>query len=199
MLKDNFKPAEDDPLERLLDRFTPVASRIDRDQLMFRAGISAAQAMQLNRPIVRPQDRVWPALAILTTAAALVLGVAIWHRPAAEVIVVERPAAAAKVPVSIESVKATELPKQVEARETIPNPIASLDPAANYLLQRDRVLREGLDALASAGVESSSFSKRALPTQRQLFQELPGEFHRPSVQVDSDEWWQAWLNSGDRS
>jgi hypothetical protein len=39
---------------------------------------------------------------------------------------------------------------------------------------------------------------RVIPTQRELLRELPGGYGLQKYQIDSEAWWQTWLNSGER-
>jgi hypothetical protein len=199
MLNDNERSSENQSLENLLGAFAPQPAEIDRDQLMFQAGFCAGQAAVAIEPKRSFwQSQLWPVLATASTLAAMVLGILAWQRPE-RIVVVERPTAAP--------------PQQAESRQTVlatpdeptsPDANASgsppgIDPTVNYLLQRDLVLRDGLDALSHADAAGSSYYSRATPTQRQLLQELPGEFRRQTVQLETGEWWQPWLISGDRS
>jgi hypothetical protein len=195
MLENTNKPAGEDPIEQLLGSFAPAPAKIDRDQLMFQAGMRAAQAANAELPSLtlraRWKNRLWPALAVVSTAAALILGVIAWQRPE-RIVVVER---SGNDPQTVRQ-PAPNQPEEIVVPKTLPNSVASLDPALNYVHRRDLLLRDGSAAL-SLEPPSGSYVARGTPTQRELLKELPGGL-RQSYQVDSDAWWQPWLISGDR-
>ena len=184
-----------DPIEQLLGSFAPVPANIDRDQVMFLAGMRAGQAaggeLAALTPRARWGNRLWPALAMVSTAAAVILGIVAWQRPE-RVVVVERPA--------VEQITEKQSPKRPQEPVATPDSFAgsmpTLDAAVNYVHRRDLILRDGPEAL-STEPPGSSYVARTIPTQRELLKELPGGL-RQSYQVDSDAWWQSWLISGDR-
>jgi hypothetical protein len=186
-------PLENDPLEQLLGTFKPRPPAIDRDQLMFQAGMRAAQAVRAELPTLTRRARIWPALATVSTAAAVILAVLAWQRPE-RIVVVER-----LVERETQAVNELESPsRKVEVPQIASELTPSIDPAANYVRQRDLVLREGPDALASKVVSGGGYEARSLPTQRELLNELPGFSSRRKHQVDAEAWWQPWLITGDR-
>ena len=186
MLESTNRSAGEDPIEQLLGSLTASPANINRDQLMFAAGMHAAQSAKARIPALTLRTRLWPVLAMVSTAAAMIFGVIVWQRPE-RVIVVERP-----------------VKDEVVAKQSLPLPVAPpqratsvtpFDPALNYVHQRDLALRDGPEALPSqSGGERIA---REIPTQRELLRELPGGFQQ-KYQVDSEVWWQAWLISGDR-
>jgi len=200
MLDNTNKQAGDDSIEQLLGSFSPAPVEIDRDQLMFAAGVRAAQAaaelpaLTLGARIGnRVRDRIWPALAMVSTAAALILAVIAWRRPE-RVVVVDR--------LVTEQIATNAVPPP--SHDSVPQPQLTddktpwLDPAMNYVRRREAVLRDGPDALSPPPLAGDVPVSRAIPTQRELLRELPGGFGLQKYQIDSEAWWQSWLNSGER-
>lgn len=181
-----------DPMEQLLGSFTPAPVEIDRDQLMFQAGMRAAQAAELPSLTLRARmsGRMWPVVAMVSTAAAVILGVIAWQRPE-RIVVVERPAVHEQL---IVEQPLPQRPEQVMS-PSLPNAIPTFDPALNYVHRRDLIVRDGPDALPTESIGDNHVA-RVTPTQRELLKELPG--YRQNFQVDSEAWWQSWLISGDR-
>jgi len=190
MLNNTSKQPGDDSIEQLLSSFSPAPTSIDRDQLMFAAGMRAAQAT-VAEPASALRTRLWPALAMVSTAAALVLGIVAWQRPE-RVVVVER---LVKEQVDVEQ-SPQPLPEQIVTPQPLPGTIPVLDPAFNYVHRRDLVVREGPEALPAQAI-GDTHVVRTTPTQRELLKELPGGYRR-QYQIDSEAWWQSWLISGDR-
>lgn len=188
----NQRPA-DDSIEQLLGSFSPAPVEIDRDRLMFQAGMRAAQAagelpsLTLGAHALRA--RLWPVVAMVSTAAAVVLGVIAWQRPE-RIVVVERPVEQQLV---VEE-PLPQWPEQVTS-PSLPNAIPTFDPVLNYIHRRDLILRDGPDALPAQPIGDNHVA-RVTPTQRELLKELPG--YRQNYQVDSEAWWQSWLIPGDR-
>lgn len=212
-MRDNREPQHDrqdglesslssEKVEPVLSRFAPAPLAIDRDRLMFLAGRADALAeVSSANPAPLPRS-VWPWLTLLSTAAVLVMAVLLSQKPTERVIVVERPAME-KGPVHKEVVRSPQ--PQSPSHATNAQSETTEDTAAsrgqeNYVLWRERVLREGVDVLAQA--QPTSSENIAPPaTQRELLQ----EFYGPAATRRSDpsprvEWWnQPWLNTGDRS
>lgn len=192
MLNNTNQRPEDESLERLLGSFTPAPVEIDRDQLMFQAGMRAAQAASAELPSLTLRARFWPALAVVSTAAAVVLAVIAWQGPE-RIVIVERPVE--------EQLADTTVP---QPRDSIPQPQLAddeapwHDPSMNYVRQRELLLRGGPDALTSSPLAGGDQVPRAIPTQRDLLKELPGDYGRQKYQIDSETWWQSWLISGER-
>jgi hypothetical protein len=199
MLNNQKTPPQEDPIEQLLGSFTPVPVEIDRNQLMFQAGMRAAQAAGAERPSLTLRARTlrarfWPVLAMVSTAAALILAVFAWQRPE-RIVVVER-----LVPGQVAANAVPQPP-----RESVPQPQLTddektpwLDPSMNYVRRRELLLRDGPDALSPPPLAGDVHVSRTIPTQRELLRELPGGFGLQKYQIDSEAWWQTWLNSGER-
>lgn len=193
MLNNTNQRPQEDPIEQLLDSFAPVPAQIDREQFMFQAGMRAAQAATVELPSLTLRARLWPALAMVSTAAALILAVIAWQRPE-RVVVVER--------LVHDPMPANTVPQP--SPDSIPQPQLAhaespwLDPSMNYVRQRELVLRDGPDALSSPVIADGGYLRRTIPTQRELLMELPGGYGRQKYQIDSEAWWQTWLISGDR-
>jgi hypothetical protein len=71
------------PIESALGRLAPARSRIDRDRLMFQAGVNSAKAQS-------PGSWVWPAIAASLAVVALSESVVLAVRPGPRVIIVQQ-------------------------------------------------------------------------------------------------------------
>src|SRR5262245_17947358 len=182
-----------DPIVPLLAAFSPAPADIDRDRLMFLAGMRAASP-QNNEPIQPRPLRLWPALALVSTAAAILLAVALWQRPE-RIVVVEREPTNAEPRLVAEPARE----KVAVPGVTTPSHPIVIDPTHNYVVQRERLRRDRPDALDQTPVSSAGGAWKPVPTQKELLEDLPGEFRERALQVDGDAWWQPWLISGDRS
>jgi hypothetical protein len=196
---ENHELPQDDRLSQLLGNFSPEPATIDRDQLMFLAGRQAAESEAAGLATANKlRVRLWTGWTVLATAAAILLAVFAWQRPE-RIVYVDRPANPVPVP---EQQLATQTPNPQPQPDTPtfdPSPVAAIPDAANYLLQRQRVVADGPQALSFASPGPGSTNVGQTPTQRQWAEELPGEYRKMSQQVSSDSWWQPWLLSGDRS
>jgi hypothetical protein len=191
MLENTNKRSGEDPIEQLLSSFSSAPANIDRDQLMFLAGMRAAQANHGELPALTLRARIWPALALVSTAAAVLLGIVAWQRPE-RIVIVERPA----IEQQLVKQAAPSQPEAAVAPQPLPNRIPTLDPALNYVHRRDLVVRDGPEALPVQAIGDAHVA-RTKPTQRELLKELPGGY-RQQYQIDSEAWWQSWLIPGDR-
>jgi hypothetical protein len=199
MLSNTNQRSGDDSIEQLLGSFAPGPANIDRDQLMFQAGMRAAQAAAELPSLTlraRVQTRLWPALALVSTAAAVILAIAIWQRPERVVMVqqphIEQPA----IENRLVKQSPPSPPEAIVSPEPFPNRVSTFDPALNYVQRRDLVVRDGPEALPAPAIGDAHVA-RTTPTQRELLKELSGAY-RQQYQVDSEAWWQSWLISGDR-
>ncbi len=77
--------SELNPIESALGRLVPARSRIDRDRLMFQAGVHAAQAQSQS-----PRRWVWPALAASLAVVVLSESALLAVRPGPNVLVVQQ-------------------------------------------------------------------------------------------------------------
>ena len=109
-------------LESALRELRPPADSLDRDALMYRAGRASARGW------------VWPAATLFSTAAALVLGIALWVRPSPPVVYVAVPPA-----------------RNDEASVSPPSPPLAQDTErggwSRYIHLQEQVLLHGLDGL----------------------------------------------------
>jgi hypothetical protein len=123
-------------LEQALSLLVPAGGRVDRDELMFRAGRASAP----------PPARLWPAAAAAASALAVLFGAVLAVQPEARVV--ERvpyvePAPAVPVAESVPGGhEAT-----VRPSHTAPGTGGEPLDVQSYLAARDRVLAAGLDAL----------------------------------------------------
>ncbi|MGD2174169.1 MAG: hypothetical protein PVJ27_02110 [Candidatus Brocadiaceae bacterium] len=119
-------------LEKALSELHPAASRVDRDELMFRAG-------QLSAPTRRG---LWPAATALAAGLAIVLGVLLAARPAPQVrerVVVRAPTGRAEPAPPPPQVR----PVRLGRRRRPP-------VKGSYLELRRSILTEGLNAWPAA-------------------------------------------------
>ncbi len=77
------------PIESALGRLVPARSRIDRDRLMFQAGVNFAQARS-------PHRWVWPAIAASLAVVALSESALLVARPGPQALVAQQPAPVAE-------------------------------------------------------------------------------------------------------
>ncbi len=152
-------------LEKSLSALVPAPGRIDRDQLLFRAGQAS----------VRPRSRLWPTSTALCAVMAAILGTAFAvqsGRSPAERIVY--------VPVSQRSTQTKiEPPSQADTVMVPPSNSSVLDTedlldrAAGYLRDRDLAVRWGLDALPPPPSISSDSEKPSLESMLGLPEKKP--------------------------
>ena len=129
-------------LEKSLTALVPVPGRIDRDQLLFRAGQAS----------VRTRPWLWPTSTALLAVVASVLGTALVMRPAPapvdRIVYVPVPQPAGMSPAPTPSAVVS---------KTSPGVLSSIGDAGNlwassveYLQQRNQAIRWGVDALPPA-------------------------------------------------
>lgn len=185
-------------IEALLGSFVAQAPPLDRDRLMFRAGFAAAQA-NFVEPVVRPAKspgRLWPLFTLASSAAALVLAVLLWQRPQ-QIVVVERVVEReATAPVQPPEPTPSSAPA-VKPRATLPRDIAIIDPQPTYLVRRQRLINDPVEAFAQVQMSAGS-SDVGTATQRELLQEMVLR-ETVSHRDDNRDWWINLLIPGDRS
>jgi hypothetical protein len=179
---DEREPAEPEltrdlqAIEGQLARLVPAGVRVDRDRLMFEAGMAAARPRWPGY-IAEPSwlgGRAWPAAAMLMTAASLLLAVSlVWQRHSFDVALQERAQAIAVVQVAEPRPAETVSPK---ARQDL----AAEDwmylrqPANGYLGIRYAALTRGVNAIdtgpSNSGVGDSMGELEQ--SQRQMLDEL---------------------------
>ena len=128
-------PERPDPeLTALADSLRALApqARLDRDALMFRAGAAAA-----------PRPWLWPAATLVSSAAALVLGLVLVLRSSPGTRVVER---IVTVPAEQLALPQEETPEPPAADDYAPDP-APPEGASPYRKAEDHLLRWGFDGL----------------------------------------------------
>jgi hypothetical protein len=142
------------PFERSLAQFAPSAPRLDRDRLMFLAGVasSGGGVAVVSRSEITASGRwLWPASTAVLAATSLALAVALLMRPALHTVVAggDGPDAAAPAPRHEQST-----PAGVLAIHHSPSGELSLSPAVaiprnNYVRTREVALRMGVEALGA--------------------------------------------------
>jgi hypothetical protein len=124
------------PIESALGRLAPARSRIDRDRLMFQAGVNSAKAQT-------PLRWVWPAIAASLAVVAVSESVVMAVRPGPGVVVVQQPAVQEDRAVRPE-------PVQILVQAP-PSPSSEQEPwlpaGNNAMGLRRQVLRFGLEGL----------------------------------------------------
>jgi len=145
-------------LEKSLAAMVPVPGRIERDQLLFRAGQAS----------VRTRVWLWPTSTALLTVVAAALAVTLALRPAP--VPVER---IVYVPVPQPSTAVPAAKPDEVASTSSPQPIFSFTDSDNlwansaeYLQQRNQAIRWGVDALPPA--PSTASSMQALTIESML-------------------------------
>jgi hypothetical protein len=165
------------PFEAMLGSLRPVASRIDRDRLMYQAGGAAASAASVPATALTPataesrrsKQWLWPCVsaALLLIAASLGAALAFRGQPHERIVYITRPATASP------DVKTTDAPH---------SPITAIDaqPAADdrfseqsNLVLRERALRFGIDSI---GIPSNSGPVQSTPEagNRSLLDQMLG-------------------------
>jgi hypothetical protein len=179
---DEREPAEPEikpdlkAVEGQLARLVPAGARVDRDRLMFEAGMAAAEPSHPGESPVATWlgRRVWPAATMLMTAASLLLAVSlVWQRHSFELALQER------VP-AISVVQVAE-PRPAEAVAAKARPDLATEewmslrqPAKGYLGIRYAALTRGVNAIDTGPTNSGiGDSSGALDqTQREMLDEL---------------------------
>jgi hypothetical protein len=163
MDREEINQPASDPLENKLRQFTPRASGIDRDRLMFLAGQEAGG----ERPEARVTRRalgLWPVATFVSSGVAacfaIALGLQMMQPPRERVIVREvlvqppQTAIVAQVPAT---------PATVPARHSLPSPIGLSLPAGSLLQMRNVALRFGVEALPTDRAVSTSTATAPSP------------------------------------
>ena len=160
-------PAELAALENSLAAMMPLMPRVDRDQLMFAAGMARSEARG-----ARGKKWLWPAATALATAASLLLAVALWRQTSSP-----------NGPKRVIAIQPAVIPQSAELDEVIVDrftdaPWSDLTNSG-YLGLRNIALARGVGALPQvpqfAGAQSQR-SQSAAPyaptTSRDLLKEL---------------------------
>lgn len=125
-------------LEKSLSALVPVPGRIDRDQLMFRAGQAS----------VRHKRWLWPSATVFLAVLALGLGTALAMRsapsPLERIVYVPEPRAPASDSTTV--VSPSMVPRAQDGR--IEDVGEAWTGSTGYLHDRNQVIRWGVDALA---------------------------------------------------
>jgi hypothetical protein len=164
----SFREEDVKPLESALAALQPAAPALQRDRLLFRAGQLAA----------RRGRWVWPLLTVLSTGAALYLGMAALERAAAppvrEIVVVrEQTPATAPLPPPVPPLEGEPAPPSVPSGPAVPmQPAVAADysfdlpelPAPTYRHLQNQVLRWGVEALPSGVGTDAEQSGARSPT-----------------------------------
>jgi hypothetical protein len=180
---DEHEPAEPEltpdlqAIEGQLARLTPVAARVDRDQLMFEAGKVAALAASEAFPgpslHAKGSAPVWHAATVLMTAASLLLAVSlVWQRHSFEVALQERVPAISIVQVA--EPRPTEGVAKVRPDLVTEEWMSLRQPVKGYLGIRYAALTRGVNAIDTGPTNSGiGDSTGALEqTQREMLDEL---------------------------
>ncbi len=128
-------------LEKNLSALVPTPGRIDRDQLLFRAGQASVR---------RPQW-LWPCATALVSVVAVGLGTALMIRP--EPRVIERVvfvSPESQAPAS-DSTGSAPLPNATAVQTKTESSRELWASSAGYVQQRDQAIRWGVDALPPSG------------------------------------------------
>ena len=180
---DNASPDELTAVQQALAALAPAPPRLDRDRLMFLAGVASAsggheptgivglplspevQNRGVTGKLTLPARVAWPASSAVLAATSLALALALVARPVSPVQIVyrDRPAS------TVAPVTATPTQPQQPLVAALPvdqSPIAI--PAENYVRTRDVALRLGLDALGGGPGSGGQFTPA--PTYRSLLE-----------------------------
>ena len=166
------------PFEAMLGSLRPVASRIDRDRLMYEAGGAAASAAAvvpataLNPATAesrRSKQWLWPCIsaAMLLIAASLGAALAFRGQPHERIVYITRPSTASP------DVKTTDAPHSpLVAIDAQPAAGDRLSEQSNFVL-RERALRFGVDSI---GIPGESGADPSIPNSgnRSLLNQMLG-------------------------
>ncbi|HEX4414822.1 MAG TPA: hypothetical protein VH107_14400 [Lacipirellulaceae bacterium] len=163
---DEREPAEPEltpelqALEGKLARLSPAAVRLDRDRLMFEAGMGAGRAASEPSPSPSLKGQrnvwVWRGGAALMTAASLVLAtMLVWQRQEFDVALREAKQPAVAPQLASAQPTASSPPAAVPEVSTA-NWIALRQPAAGYLGIRYTAVTRGVDAIESESRDGSA-------------------------------------------
>jgi hypothetical protein len=199
------RPADPDALRQVqqtLASFAPQAIAVDRDRLMFLAGMASAVNLapndtealntqyavlstgspaQKDRSSSRTQSWHWPAATATLAATSLALLATLILRAAPEPQIVYRDR---EVPVPVQpqverreadAVDAKAVPLRLVKRTETAPPVV---PANNYVRSRDVALSMGLDAIGSPGASGTAYSAPA--TYRDWLLEFTGDSSSPT-------------------
>ena len=153
----SLDPTERSALEQSLAAIQPAAPGIDRDRLMFLAGVASASASGASISSVNPKSKIdnpksrwlWPAATTCLAATSLALAIALFLRPDPDARIVYRDRFIEVQPVALDESQgggpaevtlATGSPRSATARSISED---------NYVRQRDIALKHGLDALGT--------------------------------------------------
>jgi hypothetical protein len=167
MSRENDKSPQINALEAALAALSPAKSQIDRDELMFRAGVAAAQSGTIASVASRPRRAAW--MWLLATAASTLVAAMLGslyganqaprlaRRPEPQVIerIVEVPVyvdATAMAPADLASDTASDSPAQSALSGRFGMAGSRGDSgesnAGSYLQLRDTALSKGVDSLS---------------------------------------------------
>jgi hypothetical protein len=132
-------------LEKSLATLMPAPGRIDRDQLLFRAGQASMQR----------QRWLWPSSTALVTLVAVGLGIALALRPASPIVerVVYVPAGS---PISHSDSRGSVSPSMPSQRGTTSGEDIAWGSSSAYLHDRDQAIRWGVETLPPSPAIASS-------------------------------------------
>jgi hypothetical protein len=151
-------------LEKSLAALVPVPGRIDRDQLLFRAGQAS----------VRSRSWVWPTTTALLTVVAAVLGTVLALRPAPAPVerVVYVPVPQSPAPTETPTAQVVVSAPNARLDSTIEDAGSLWANSAEYIRERNQAIRWGVEALppapsiASANQAPSVESMLGLPERK---------------------------------
>jgi hypothetical protein len=154
-----------DPLESSLRQFTPRASGIDRDRLMFLAGREAKDEKR-EAGVNRKANWLWPVAAFVSTGVAACLAIAfglqVMQQPKERIVVRE---VFVPAPQTAAVAQAPAAPDFVPAPPPPVSPIGWSLPAGSLLQMRNVALRFGVDALPTDRAASTSTANVPSPIE----------------------------------
>jgi hypothetical protein len=162
------QPQQLTAVEQTLAAVAPAPPRVDRDRLMFLAGIASAQGQkpaEIGLPPRIGRTWLWPAATAALGATSLALAIALLVRPAppTQIVHVERQAARGEI------AAAPRFPAEIQPAHRRSPVAPAAVPADNYVRAREVALRLGLDALG-VGSRGNSADDSPVPTYRSLLE-----------------------------
>lgn len=153
----SLEPSERSALEQSLAAIQPSPAGVDRDRLMFLAGVASASASGASISSVNPKSKIenpksrwiWPAATTSLAATSLALAMALFLRPDPAARIVFRDRLVEVQPVAVDESKDGDPAERTLATGSTRSPTVRSISGDNYVRRRDIALKHGLDALGT--------------------------------------------------
>ena len=177
------EPAELAAVERTLAGVAPAPPQIDRDRLMFLAGVASVTPGSAGPSPSQARAWFWPAstAALAATSLALALALLVRPDPPQRIVYLDRPATNPAAPPAPRTPEPPLVARAIVGRSA---PSSEL-PANNYVRSRDVALRLGLDALGSPAIGGGG--NLPAPTYRSWLESFVAPTPRTSPATESSQ------------